>query len=285
MAAIHQPDHAFHQVVHVAEGAGLAAVAVEGERLAAQGLHDEVAHHPAVIGQHARPVGVEDAHHADLGAVHALVVETEGFGDALALVVTAADADRVHAAAVALGLGVHLGVAIHLGGAGQQQAGTDAAGQAEHVVGTEEARLGGLDRVELVVHRRGGAGQMPDAVHLQADRIGHVVADQLKAWMADPLADVLLAAGEVVVEADHLLAGLHQPVHQVGAHETGTAGHQVAGQGRWHGPSPPPRSTRSGRRPGRRRHRPGPGHRTARPAGASPPPPPASRSRRTAATR
>ena len=123
---------------------------------------------------------------------------------------------------------MHLGVAVHLGGAGQQQAGPDAAGQAEHVVGAQEAGFGRLDRVVLVVHRRGGAGQVPDAIHLQADRFGHIVADQLKAGMADPLGDVGLAAGEVVVEADHLLAGLHQPIHQVGAHETGATGDEIA---------------------------------------------------------
>jgi hypothetical protein len=30
--AVHQPDQAFHQIIHISEGAGLAAVAVEGER-------------------------------------------------------------------------------------------------------------------------------------------------------------------------------------------------------------------------------------------------------------
>jgi hypothetical protein len=71
---------------------------------------------------------------------------------------------------------------------------------------------------------------MPDPVHLQVDWIGYVVADQFKARMADPLADVGLATGEIVVEADHLFASFHQPVYQVRAHKTGAAGDQVAGQ-------------------------------------------------------
>jgi len=104
VAAIHQPDQPLHQIVHIAERAGLAAIAIQRERLSAQRLHDEVAHHAAVIGQHPRPVGVEDPRHADLGAVHAPVVEAQRFGNALALVVAAADADGENAAAVALGL-------------------------------------------------------------------------------------------------------------------------------------------------------------------------------------
>ena len=92
----------------------------------------------------------------------------------------------------------------------------------------QEAGFGGFDRIELVMHRRGRTGQMPDAVHLDPQRFRHVVSDQLKARMADPLGDVGLATGEVVVEADHLFTGLHQPVHQMGTEETGTPGAQIA---------------------------------------------------------
>ena len=89
------------------------------------------------------------------------------------------------------------------------------------------------------MHWRGGAGQVPDAVDFQSDRLGDVVADQFKARMTDPLGDVGLAASEVVIEADHLLAGCHQTVHQVRAHEAGAARDQVAGKGSRHGSALP----------------------------------------------
>lgn len=69
---------------------------------------------------------------------------------------------------------------------------------------------------------------MPDAIHVELDQLGHVMANQLKAGMAGPLGHIGFAAGEEVVKADHLLAGLHQPVHQVRPHEAGAAGDQVA---------------------------------------------------------
>jgi hypothetical protein len=53
------------QVVDVAEGARLAAVAVDRDGLALQRLHDEVGHHAPVVRVHARPVGVEDARDLD----------------------------------------------------------------------------------------------------------------------------------------------------------------------------------------------------------------------------
>ena len=55
-SAISARDH----VVDIAEGAGLPAVAVDRQRLAAQRLGDEVGDDPAVLLVHPRPVGVED---------------------------------------------------------------------------------------------------------------------------------------------------------------------------------------------------------------------------------
>ena len=56
---------------------------------------------------------------------------------------------------------------------------------------------------------------MPDAVAFQPNRIGDVVPDQFKAGMTNPLSDVALASREVVVEANHLLPGLHQAINQM----------------------------------------------------------------------
>lgn len=75
---------------------------------------------------------------------------------------------------------------------------------------------------------------MPDPVHLQADWLGDVVANQLEAWVADPVGDVALSACEVIIETDHLLPGFHQPVNEVRPHKTSPASHQVAGNGVGH---------------------------------------------------
>ena len=75
---------------------------------------------------------------------------------------------------------------------------------------------------------------MPDPIHLQLDRLGDVVADELETGMTDPMGNVGLAPGEIVVEADHLLPGLHQPVDQMGAKKAGTACNQIAREGSGH---------------------------------------------------
>ena len=50
---------------------------------------------------------------------------------------------------------------------------------------------------------------MPDSVNFEPDWISDIVANQFEVWMTDPLADVVFAAGEIVVKADHLFASLH----------------------------------------------------------------------------
>src|SRR5205807_4272830 len=82
----HQREEPLDQVVDIAEGAGLAAVAIEGDWRALQGLDDEVGDDAAVIGVHARAVGVEDADDADAQIVLAVIVEEQSLGAALALV-------------------------------------------------------------------------------------------------------------------------------------------------------------------------------------------------------
>ena len=45
--------------------------------------------------------------------------------------------------------------------------------------------------------------------------------------MTDALGNVALATREVVIEANHFLTSLHQPVRQVGANKAGSASDQV----------------------------------------------------------
>ncbi len=117
---------------------------------------------------------------ADVHAVLAVVIHHQGLGHALAFVVATAEADGIDVAPVFFFLGMDLGIAVDLGGRGQKDAGLDPFGQPQHVEGPQDIGLDGLDRVILIVHRRGGTGQVIDLVHLQHDGVDHVVADQLQ---------------------------------------------------------------------------------------------------------
>jgi hypothetical protein len=101
-----------------------------------------------------------------------------------------------------------------------------ALGQPEHVDGAMHAGLGGLHRVVLVMHGRGRAGQIEDAVDFHIKRKGNVVPHQFEVGVIEQVRNVLLAAGKEVVDAQHVMAIAQQPVAQVRAKKACTTGYQ-----------------------------------------------------------
>ena len=89
--AAHQPHQPVDQVIDVAERPCLPAVPIDGDRLAAQRLYDEIRHHPPVVWMHPRPVGVENPRHLDAHLVLAQIIEKQRLGAALALIVAGRD--------------------------------------------------------------------------------------------------------------------------------------------------------------------------------------------------
>ena len=135
MISMHQTHQTLDQITDLTERPRLGAIPVQGQILPPQRLHDEVADHSTVIGEHPRAILVENPGHTNLHRIHPLVVKAKGFGDAFALVVATANPDWIDCSVVALRLRINLRDPIHLTGAGQQQAGSEPPGQAEHVVG------------------------------------------------------------------------------------------------------------------------------------------------------
>ena len=176
---------------------------------------------------HARTVGVEDADHADIDAVLAAVVRAERFGGALALVVAAPEADRVHVAPVGLRLRMHVRIAVALGSGGVEDAGLGLERELEGVHHAEDRRLGGLDRVVLVVDWRSGAGQVVDFVELPPERLRHVVDEKREARVVHQVVEVGLGAGEEVVQDRHFGALREKRAREVGADEAGAAGDET----------------------------------------------------------
>jgi hypothetical protein len=224
IVGFHELDEAADEVIDVAETARLLAVAVDGDVVAFERLDDEVGDDTAVIRQHARAVGVEDADDADVHAVLTVVVEEEGFSDTLALVIAGAGADGIDVAPVALGLGMHLRIAIDFRGGSLEHARLEAACEAEHVDGTHHGGLDRLDGVVLIMRRGGGAGEIVDLIHLDTEGVRDVMPDELKVRVVHQVGDVLLATGEQVVRADDFMVLLQQTFAEMGAEEPGPTG-------------------------------------------------------------
>jgi hypothetical protein len=218
---LHQPDQPADQVVHVAEGAGLLALPVNGERLAAQRLHDEIRDHPPIRFRHPRPVGVEDPGDPDVHPGLAVVIHHERLGHPLAFVVARARADRVHVAPVALRLRVHVGITVDLGGGGLEDAGPDAPGQGQHVERADHVGLDGLDRVVLVVNRGGRTGEVVDLPDREQERLAYIVTQQLEPAGVQQVADVVAPPREEVVQTDDFVTLGDQTLTEMRADESG----------------------------------------------------------------
>ena len=120
------------------------------------------------------------------------------------------------------------GIAIDLAGRGLQDARAHPLGEAQHVDGAVDGGFGGLHRVELIVHRRGGAGEIVYLVDFHIERERHVVTHRLKARRTGDARDIILGAGEIIVDAQHVAILFQQPLAEVRADKAGAAGHQYA---------------------------------------------------------
>jgi hypothetical protein len=219
------------QVVHVAHGARLRPVPVDGERLPLDRLPEEVRRRAAVVLAHPRPVGVEDARDRGVDALLVVVRHRERFGVTLRLVVDAARADRVHVAPVRLGLRMDLRVAVDLARRADQEPGALPLGEAEGVVGPVRADL---ERVERQPHVVDGARERREVEHevdvlVDPDRLRDVVVEEAERARVGGVLDVLERARLQVVDADDPVALLQEVIAEVRPEEAGSAGHDRGG--------------------------------------------------------
>jgi hypothetical protein len=184
VVGIHELDEAADEVRDLLEGARLRALALNRERLALERLDDEVRDDAAVVRVHARAKRVEDARDAHLNALLLRLDVAERLRDALALVLAGARAPRVDVAPVALRLRVDFRVALDFRSGGEEKARLDALREAEHVERAHRADLDRLDRVQHLLRRRGWAREVIDLVHLEEERLDHVVLAEGKVRVA-----------------------------------------------------------------------------------------------------
>src|SRR4051794_27644364 len=75
---------------------------------------------------------------------------------------------------------------------------------------------------------RSRAGEVVDLVDLDKEGMRHVVPHRLEQRCRQKIRDVVLAAGEVVVDAEHVMALRDQALTQMRAEKAGAAGDENA---------------------------------------------------------
>jgi hypothetical protein len=99
-----------------------------------------------------------------------------------------------------------LRIAVNFAGRGLENAGLGPLSETKHIDRPMDAGFRGLDRIELVVNRGCRTGEVVNLVNLDVERKRDVVSPQLEVRMAEQVRDVVLRAGEKIVNTEHVVA-------------------------------------------------------------------------------
>ena len=171
-----------------------------------QGLNNKITDDASVIDGHARSVGIEDADDFGVDGILPAVIHHQAFSGSLAFIVTTSDTNGVDASPIRFFLRVHVRIAIHFRRGCLKDFRFGSFGNSQNVDCAHDIGLNGFDGIELIMHRRGRAGQVVDFVHFQIDGIDDVVTNQLKVRMAEKMGDIFFAAGKKIVQTEDIVS-------------------------------------------------------------------------------
>ncbi|CUX63599.1 hypothetical protein AGR5A_Lc90192 [Agrobacterium genomosp. 5 str. CFBP 6626] len=212
-----------NEIVDIAEGARLAAIAINGDVGTLQCLHDEVGNNASVIRAHARPIGVEDASHLDIDTVAAVIIEKQRLSAAFPFIVASSRPDCIYITEIGFRLRIDERVAIDFRCRRLHHGCTASAGNFQHVDRAKHIGEQGADGIALIIRRRGRRGEVEDQRDIDVIGFAHIVLNQQKALIVAQMFDICGSSGRKIVEADHFVAAAQQTLAKVGAKETGTA--------------------------------------------------------------
>ena len=78
----------------------------------------------------------------------------------------------------------------------------------------------------LIVDRRRRTGQVVNLIHLDIERKGDVMPDQLKVMLLEQMRDVAFIARIEIINTDNIITGLNQPITKMRATKPSAAGDQ-----------------------------------------------------------
>src|SRR5713101_4312041 len=234
---VEQREQPAYLVVDVAERSGLGAGPVDGDRVAAHRLREEVRHDPAVPGPQPRSVRVEDARNLGVEPMQAVIGHGEGFRVALGLVVHRTGPDAVDVAPVGLRLRVHERVAVDLAGGRKKKPGVMLVREIERVACADRTDLERGDGMSEVLRRAGGTGEVQhevdglgsnDVIDDIGDAIDHVTFDEHEAGISLEVREILAVPRQQIIDRNHCEIARTQSAAEVRTEEAGAAGNHRA---------------------------------------------------------
>ena len=119
-------------------------------------------------------------------------------------------------------------VPVHFAGGSLEDFCLDSFRQTQQIDGTVDTGLRRLDGIELVVDRRRRARQIEDFIDFDIEREGNVMAHDFQMRVAHEMFQIILRAGEEVIDDEHVMAVFEHAFGQMGAQEACAAGDENA---------------------------------------------------------
>ena len=161
-----------------------------------QGLDNKITDDASVIDGHARPVGIKNTDDFGVDGILPAVIHHQAFSGSLAFIVTTSDTDGVDASPIRFFLRVHVRIAIHFRSGCLKDFRFGPFGNSQNVDCAHDIGLDSFNGIELIMHRRGRAGQVVYFINFQIDGIDDVVTNQLKVRMTEKMGDIVFVAGK-----------------------------------------------------------------------------------------
>jgi hypothetical protein len=175
---------------------------------------------------HPGTVGVEDSRDLDREAMLPMIIEEQGLRAALSFIIARPGADRIDVSPIRLGLRVNGWIAVDLARRSLQNAASKPFGEAEHVDCAMNRRLGRLNRIVLVVNWRSRTGEIVNLIALDVERKCHIVTHEFETRVRMKVLQIPLCASEQIVDTEHLVTLLQQPINEMGSKKAGASGYE-----------------------------------------------------------
>ena len=109
------------------------------------------------------------------------------------------------------------GITVNLRSRGLQNARVKSFGQTQHIDGTVHIDLGSLNRIVLIVNRRGGTGQVVNFVDLQVKRKRNIVTNQFKIGIIQQMDNIAFGPSVEIIHTYDIAPFLQQAFTKKGS--------------------------------------------------------------------
>src|SRR4029077_9643010 len=139
-------------------------------------------------------------------ALGVMKIVEKRLGGSLAFVVASPWPKGIDVAPVALGLRTDFRVAIGFGGRRLKGARPSPRSQIQDIQRAKNGGLQRVDRIALIVLRRGRASKVVDLVHIEIELVDHVLGDDAEHRVRSKTLDVAIVASRKIIEANHTVS-------------------------------------------------------------------------------